>query len=956
MKRHDYLFAFMFLLLTVSFYPRTIYAQGVITIDHKTQRFINNVSQLDRGKYINFHGYFGNNSSDSDLVSFRNTYNLPAGYSGSRRFWSPLNKVDDDLAGTIPSVSNIYNGTRQVDGTVSTGKLNSLMNNPNLDYSVVDISARSQNVASYIAQSFKDEWPDVPTYYEPLNEPMVHADEFYPQNANATQTNIIITKICEFYQDMGAAMHAVPELQNMRMIGYASAWPEFERNDFNIWDTRYKKFMDIAGADMDGFSLHLYDGVGVNNSGGRRSGSNVEAIMDLIEAYSFEAFGVVKPMAVTEYGRLVASQPNWTPTNNISNYESVENSQAVRSQMHMVMSFMERADKMLITIPFSVGKSDPLTDLFSRAALWVEQHNGSYALTERRFFYEMWKDVTGKRVHINSSNIDVQTQAFVDGNKLYVVLNNLNDNTQTVNLDLLNQAGLQNVQTKRLKIFANQVPQLTNSTANSAPTSLSIAYGETVVLTYTFGSNVTFTNDITSKKYYATTTLKPITANTDVTFTINGVATGQGQATLRVGVGRALNANLSPTITLNNQTVSYSGDIIRGYDQHNRTNFFGTLEIPVSMSLLNAGTNTVKVRFPDGGGHVSSAILQVQTYTNPVNPGTGVMATFQNLGSNKYMSAQNPAQMATTTTLGSTEEFELIDLDGGSLAGGLVALQGSNGNYVSSENGTKELTCSRTTIGTWEQFTLEDIGGGVFALQGNNAQYVRENMLCTSPNAGTWQQWTVNMSNFASFQNLGSNNYMSTQNPNQMSTTSTLGATEKFEIIDVGGGQVALKGSNGNYVSSENGTKELTCTRTTIGGWEKFTLEDQGDGTQALKGNNGQYLRENMLCTSPNVSTWQKWTVTTGLSPRLAGNAHPATHSLEIFPNPLNTGAMVVHWLAAEGPYSIEILDVRGALVHQVNDVSTSYKIPRAAFGARGLYMVKVTNGATTALKQVVVQ
>ncbi len=954
MKRIAYLFSSLLIVLSITVIPRHAKAQGTITIDHKTQRFIDNVSQLDRSKYINFHGYFGQNSSDTDLVSFRNTYNLTSSYSGSRRFWSPLNKVDDDLAGTIPSVSNIYNGTRSVNGTVATGKTNSLMNNPNLDYTVTDISTRSLDVADYIARSFRDEWEDVPTYYEPLNEPMIHASDFYPQSQNTAQNDIIITKICEFYRDMGAAMHALPELQNMQMIGYASAFPTFEQNNFTLWNKRYKKYIDIAGADMDGFSVHLYDGTGVNNSGGRRSGSNVEAIMDMIEAYSFQALGTVKPLAVTEYGRLVPSQPGWTSGGTVSNYEPVENSQAVRSQMHMVMSFMERGDNMMITIPFSVGKSNPFTDLFSRAALWVEQPNGSYNLTERKYFYEIWKDVKGKRVRIQSSNIDVQTQAFVDGNKLYVVLNNLNDATQTVSLDLLNQAGLQTVQTKSLKIFTNQVPQLTNSSSSSAPSSISLAYGETVVLTYTFGSSITFSNDITRKKYYATTTLKPITANTDITFTVNGVATnsGSGYAVLRVGVGRDNTKNFQPTITLNGQTVSYSGDIIRGYDQNNRTEFFGTLEIPVSLSLINSGSNTVKVKFPDGGGNISSVILQVETYATAPNSGTGITSTFQNLGSNNYMSIQNASQMSTVTTAGTTEEFEIIDLDGGSIAGGLVALKGSNGNYVSSENGTKELTCTRTTIGAWEQFTLEDMGGGAYALKGNNSQFVRENMLCTSPNAGTWQQWNVNLSNIASFQNAGSNKYMSSQNASQMNTVTTLGATEKFEIIDVGGGQVALKGSNGNYVSSENGTKEMTCTRTSIGDWEKFTLVDQGDGTQAILGNNSQYLRENMLCTSPSVSTWQKWTVTTGLSPRLA----QTQAKLEVYPNPLQAGALIINWIEDESPYSIEIIDVRGAVVFQAADLTGAYKVARTSFQGPGIYLIKASDGHQTLLEKVLVR
>ncbi|WNJ20428.1 T9SS type A sorting domain-containing protein [Pontibacter sp. G13] len=744
MKRLPHLMLILIMAVGAVSLPKTTSAQGTVTIAPKTQRFIGGVSRLDRSKYITFHGYFGANSTDPELVSFRNTYNLAAGYDGGRRAWSPLNKTDDDLAGTIPNVQDKYEGIRSVDGTVATGRADLLMHNPNIDYSTTDITQRIAVVTDYVARSFKDEWDDCPTFYEPFNEPMIKAPDFYPGGFNTAKNDIIITRICEFHREMGAAIHAYPELQNIQMIGYASAYPEFEKDDFTLWQKRYKKFIDIAGPEMDGFSIHLYDGVGVNNSGGRRSGSNMEALLDMIEAYSFEKLGVVKPIAVTEFGRLVESQPGWVEGGTVGNYEPVENSQAVRSQNHMVMSFMERAGNMSVAIPFSVGKTNPFNDKFSRASLWVEQPDGSYLLTQRRFYYEIWKDVAGDRVEVQSSNIDVQTQAFVSGEKLYLVLNNLNDSTQTVNLNLLTSSGLQEVHTKRLKIFVDQIPQLTESTDSIAPSNLTINYGETVVLTYTYDSPIEFDRSIQGQKYYANLTLKPISANTNVAFTIEDVETDTaGYAFLRVGVGRAHGLSLNPTVTINGQSVSYTGDIIKGYDQNTRTAFFGILEIPVDLGVLQTGANAVNIQFPDGGGHISSVSLQVRTYGEPVIPEPGPIVTFQNLGSFRYMSAGNSSQMNTVDTAGVTEEFELVDFDGGMLLDGQVALKGNNGLYVSSEDGAQELTCESTTIGQLELFELVDQGDGSYAIKGSNGLYLRENMLCNSANVSTWQKWTI---------------------------------------------------------------------------------------------------------------------------------------------------------------------------------------------------------------------
>lgn len=661
------------LLCLVMCHPTLLLAQGTISIDHKTQRFIGDVSALDRSKYLTGHLLF--NSPDADFNAFKSAYNIDPGYIGSRQFWSPLGKVKN---GNIPTnVPNKFNGVRVVTkGLVGTGRAGVLMHDETVDYSTVDVSAFSKQLAAYAAQSYKDEWSPMQEFIEPFNEPMVHARDFYPENFNKEKNDSIITHICLFHRDLGQAIHAVPELANLKMMGYASAFPEFEQNGFDLWNRRYKKFIDLAGADVDVFSVHLYDGSGINNTGGRRSGSNAEAILDIIEAYSFIALDTVKPIAVTEYGRLVLSQPGW-PGSGISNYEPVENSQAVRSQIHMVMNFMERGDLMATTIPFSVGKSDPLTDKFSRAALFIEQSDGSYELTERKLFYEIWKDVKGDRVLIHSTNIDVQTQAFVDGNNVYVVLNNLNDATQTVSLDLLSQEGLQEVGVKRVKIYTDKIPALTEETLNTAPASISLEYGETAVLTYQFDAPITFENEVRSHKYYATTYLAPIVANTTASFTFEDVDLGasNGFATLRLGIGRELGKSVMPTIRINDQVVNITRDIIRGYDQHNRNQFFGVLEIPIEIRFLSAGTNTVQVAFPDNGGHISSAILQVQTATQPL------AVSRDKEWDNSFTVYPNPVtDFLNMEGIAAKHPFQIYDIQGrlirqGTLGGGRIDLR-----------------------------------------------------------------------------------------------------------------------------------------------------------------------------------------------------------------------------------------------------------------------------------------
>ncbi|MEM6641424.1 MAG: T9SS type A sorting domain-containing protein [Bacteroidota bacterium] len=592
-----------------------IYGQGRIIIDHKTQRFIGDISTLDRTKYI--HAYLTIRGNDPRFTALKEEYNFHPDYIGGRSLSNPASRLNSN---TMPPVGNKYSGVREVDPWyVTGGRPTDIFWDETADYSAIDVNDYMQDLAEYVASSLAKEWDNLGRYFEPMNEPMVKAKDLYPGGFNSAKNDKIITDMCNYHDYVGKAIHDIPELENILVTGYASAFPEFESDNFEFWEKRFGKFIDIAGEEMDVLSIHIYDGSGVNNQSGRRSGSNSEALLDIIEAYSFIKFGQVKPLAVTEYGRLVPNQPNWAEGNGESNYEPVTNSQAVRSQLHLVMNFMERADHFELAIPFNTNRGDDPTFIFAKASLWTKNENGEIVLSMRKFFYEMLKDLKGERARINSSNVDIQVQSFVDGTELYVMLNNLNDETQTVDLDLLNQEGLMSVDIKQLKIFTDRTPELTNTTVTSAPENISLEYGETAVLTYHFAEEIAFENTITSTKYYTSTYLSQIQSRTINSFSFQPIDVTYGTATLRMGVGREHGLSLAPRVKINGELINAQGDLIKGDDQRNRSQFFGVLEIPFSVELLNAsGQNVVEVEFPDDGGKISSVILQVDKAVNAV--------------------------------------------------------------------------------------------------------------------------------------------------------------------------------------------------------------------------------------------------------------------------------------------------------------------------------------------------
>ncbi|UII20824.1 hypothetical protein [Fulvivirga ligni] len=122
-------------------------------------------------------------------------------------------------------------------------------------------------------------------------------------------------------------------------------------------------------------------------------------------------------------------------------------------------------------------------------------------------------------------------------------------------------------------------------------------------------------------------------------------------------------------------------------------------------------------------------------------------------------------------------------------ANDIISLKGSNGLFVSSENGTGAMYCDREAANNWEKFT----------------------------------------------------------------------------VIDQGNGRVALK-SMGKYLSSENGQQSMKCDRNSIQGWELFTIIENADGTISIQGSNGKYVSsgngENpMMCDRDIIQAWEKFTV-----------------------------------------------------------------------------------------------
>jgi hypothetical protein len=338
--------------------------------------------------------------------------------------------------------------------------------------------------------------------------------------------------------------------------------------------------------------------------------------MDLIETYSHQRWGFIKPHAITEYGGI-----------EVSEFSLIRNMQSIRSQNAMIFGLLNREDRLEISIPFTTDNAKwHITKannyLPYKAVLWRPENMGvpknqitGWLYTNRIQFYELWKAVKGERVFVSTSNPDIQVQAFLDEKKLYVALNNLDDAAQQVALDISSiKSNVSDLFVKSLTVYSDDFPRYYEQTIGTIPDIFSIDPAETIVLEFNLKNSIKFNNKIKSSRYYTTNYLLPIEAQKELIFEFNEVQLGVGFAKLSMSIGRGHDLSKTPEVFVNDNKVEVPLNW-KGYDQANRKKFFGAIEIPVPMDFISKN-NAVKISFPETGGHLSSLILDVEIIIN----------------------------------------------------------------------------------------------------------------------------------------------------------------------------------------------------------------------------------------------------------------------------------------------------------------------------------------------------
>ncbi len=445
-----------------------------------------------------------------------------------------------------------------------------------------------------------------PKYCEVINEPLW---DLYDM-PNAPRKGLI--DLFRFHSTVAKEVRKYNP--TVKVGGYCTAFPDFDVDNFVRWDQRWKTFIDIAGEDMDFFTIHLYDFPCHTAHGMQyRKGSNVEATMDLLEQYSMLRLGETKPLMISEYGAQTHKYNDvWSPYRDWLR---------IKSTNSMMLQFMARADKINIAMPFLMLKSEWAYNAeknkvhqarIMRREGEPETFTGDYIFADVFRLYELWADVKGTRVVSKSDNLDIMCDAYVDGNKAYVIVNNLDFESVEFNLNINGFAkAATSIEVRHLYLEGGEqgAPVLDVKEVKRVK-KLTIKPEATYILCYKFKRPINIDNLCEEVKYYASDYMQAIAKGRSVEFDISGVQIAEsGRAILRLGIGREHGKELYPQIEFNGVAVE-SPTNHKGDDQRDRKSFFGVVEVELPYNLLKE-SNTVSITFPDSGGYVATATMQV---------------------------------------------------------------------------------------------------------------------------------------------------------------------------------------------------------------------------------------------------------------------------------------------------------------------------------------------------------
>jgi len=377
--------------------------------------------------------------------------------------------------------------------------------------------------------------------------------------------------------------------------GPTAAYPQYQLRNFSNFATGMGQFIALAGPSIDFLSLHLYDSYqpDMDSDPGDyspRSGNNLDAVLDLNEAYSYNQLGRVLPQLVSEYGSSFK-------VNNFT-YSPTHDWFILRGVNSKLLQFLERPDRLLKAIPFIVGKATwypTMGEFFYPFTLWhleQEGYNGKdqqWVETHLGKFYQLWERVTGSRVKATSSDANIQVAAFLSSQTLFVCLNNVRNNTARAVISLPAFGSSAQVNVSRLFYNASTMTPQLDQTLFPMPTAetfnVSFLPEETAIFSFPLPSRALAPTTIDITTFYGSPTMVAAIPGSHLLFNMSAANLSGGSSRRQTIDHGFVRVSFSQQLQSATESVVYPSFI----------SVDGGSPLPVEPALQSAGRNMVDV-------------------------------------------------------------------------------------------------------------------------------------------------------------------------------------------------------------------------------------------------------------------------------------------------------------------------------------------------------------------------
>ena len=292
---------------------------------------------------------------------------------------------------------------------------------------------------------------------------------------------------------------------------------------------------------------------------------------------------------------------------------SIDDFNMVSSLIGHTLTYMDHPETVKKSVPFILLQAMGWDPNYY-ATLYVPrnfQDKKDWVATKKIHFYQMFRDLQGRRVTASSPDPDVQTRAFVDGNTVFVVMNNLSNHPKNVSLKMPTAAKMM---VRRFGRNADLTPYLTEQIIKPV-NSLSLMPREAVLLRAEFIKPVAQERILNEISCYGDKVATKVKDKAEITVKVPRLDQVD-HAWLRVGISRPKEGSPEVNIVLNGKPLVVPLEQCADRLTEKGKDYASCKLIRLDRAQLQE-VNTITVSFPDGKPGAVGAVVIRAAYLEP---------------------------------------------------------------------------------------------------------------------------------------------------------------------------------------------------------------------------------------------------------------------------------------------------------------------------------------------------